>query len=272
MTIQFIVEANQRNIQTEQVLPNLFTKTLYTGCLWLYLIHNIGTKHKVWLKKVSGTNNYALFSHEWKAFLSDSIYVRVSTLHFIREGEDEYYVTTYHNGGIKCNGYDFVRILPYQFLPNLKHNQAAVMGWNILAEVENLEVGTKMIFTNLLNNTVLLVPFDDSGIALRLENVPRMPLNQQRSFVKSPCDKELDDNESTDIKKQNHQCGKEEEKLAIITTDMKHAVNDDKPDEYYYEMEAEEQKQWKLESEREARLEAPRKQRKELEAIQSLKK
>ncbi|GJY25312.1 hypothetical protein Tco_0400038 [Tanacetum coccineum] len=161
---------------------------------------------------------------------------RVSALHFIREGEDEYYVTAYHNGGIECNGYDLVRvgyrqrrclvtmgdmkessILPYQFLPNLEHNQAAVMvsgicvstmtqrrvvspgdrrghvfsgsGWNILAEVENLEFGTKMIFTNLLNNTVSLVPFDDSGIALRLENVPRMPLNQQRSLVKSPCDK-----------------------------------------------------------------------------------
>ncbi|GKD82372.1 hypothetical protein Tco_1349211 [Tanacetum coccineum] len=58
----------------------------------------------------------------------------------------------------------------------------------------------------------------------------------------------LDDNESTDNKKQKDQCGKEEEKLAIITTDMKPAINDDKPDEYYYEMEAVEQKQWKLES------------------------
>ncbi|GJZ42717.1 hypothetical protein Tco_0589972 [Tanacetum coccineum] len=53
--------------------------------------------------------------------------------------------------------------------------------------------------------------------------------------------------------------------------DMKHALNDDKPDAYYYEMEVDEQKQWKLESEREARLDAARKQReehwKELEAI-----
>ncbi|GJW15993.1 hypothetical protein Tco_0020126 [Tanacetum coccineum] len=84
----------------------------------------------------------------------------------------------------------------------------------------------------------------------------------------------LDDNESTDNKKQNNRCGKEEETLATITTDMKHTLNDDKPGEYYYEMEAEEQKQWKLESEREARLEATRKQReehwKELEAIRNL--
>ncbi|GJQ89772.1 hypothetical protein Tco_0000911 [Tanacetum coccineum] len=53
----------------------------------------------------------------------------------------------------------------------------------------------------------------------------------------------LDDNESTDNKKQKYQCGKEEETPATITTDMNHALNDDKPDEYYYEMEADEQKQ-----------------------------
>ncbi|GKG33733.1 hypothetical protein Tco_0433892, partial [Tanacetum coccineum] len=33
---------------------------------------------------------------------------------------------------------------------------------------------------------------------------------------------------------------------------MKRALNDDKPDEYYYEMKAEEQKSWKLKNEREA--------------------
>ncbi|GKD54744.1 hypothetical protein Tco_1288131, partial [Tanacetum coccineum] len=27
-----------------------------------------------------------------------------------QEGEDEYYVTAYHNGGIECNGYDLVRV------------------------------------------------------------------------------------------------------------------------------------------------------------------
>nr|GEV46627.1 oligopeptide transporter [Tanacetum cinerariifolium] len=77
--------------------------------------------------------------------------------------------------------------------------------------------------------------------------------------------------------KQKYQRGKEEETPATITTDilnMKHTLYDDKLDEYYYEMEAEEQKQWKLESEREVMMEAARKQReehwKELEAIQKL--
>nr|GEV75859.1 integrase, catalytic region, zinc finger, CCHC-type, peptidase aspartic, catalytic [Tanacetum cinerariifolium] len=71
-----------------------------------------------------------------------------------------------------------------------RHGRVFGQGWNILVAVENLRVGTKLIFTNLLNNIVSLVPFDDSGIALRSENVPRMPLNQQRPFVKSACDKD----------------------------------------------------------------------------------
>nr|GEX85393.1 hypothetical protein [Tanacetum cinerariifolium] len=68
-------------------------------------------------------------------------------------------------------------------------------GRNILAELENLEVRNKMVFINQMNNTVLLVPFDDNGIALRLENVPRMPLDQERMFVKTHCDQEHDNEE-----------------------------------------------------------------------------
>ncbi|GJZ79694.1 replication protein A 70 kDa DNA-binding subunit B [Tanacetum coccineum] len=56
---------------------------------------------------------------------------------------------------------------------------------------------------------------------------------------------------------------------------IEHAVNDDEPDECYCEIEAEQQKQWKLENEREARLEEYRKRAedhwKELKAIRILK-
>nr|GEU60491.1 hypothetical protein [Tanacetum cinerariifolium] len=52
------------------------------------------------------------------------------------------------------------------------------------------KVGNKMVFINLLNNTVLLVLFDDSGIALCLENVPSMPLNQDLPFVRGLHDKD----------------------------------------------------------------------------------
>ncbi|GJX35546.1 hypothetical protein Tco_0247103 [Tanacetum coccineum] len=86
----------------------------------------------------------------------------------------------------------------------------------------------------------------------------------------------LHDNEETDNKKQKNECGQEEvKKRAPVTSNMKPPVNNEKPDEYYYEIEAEEQKRWKLESEREARLEAARKRREEhwleLEAIRITK-
>nr|GEW00578.1 hypothetical protein [Tanacetum cinerariifolium] len=111
MTIQFIFEANRLNLQTEQVLPNVFTETLYAWCPWLYLIHNKGKNTKV------------------------------ATLHFIRQGVDEYYVTAYHSGGFECNGYDLVLVGQRQkrclvtmgdmedspFLVNLKHNQVGDM-------------------------------------------------------------------------------------------------------------------------------------------------
>ncbi|GJT30850.1 hypothetical protein Tco_0911125 [Tanacetum coccineum] len=195
MTIQFIGEANQRNFQTEQVLPSVFTETLYIGCPWLYLIHNRGTKYKVWLRKVSGTNSYALFSNERKKFLHDSKYSREQAKEMPgnngRHGRVS--VNLEHNrvgvmvSGIRVSTVTQRRVdLPGDRLGHVFSGQ----GCHILAQVENLEVGKKLIFTNLLNNTVSMVSFNDSGIALRVENVPRMPLNQQRPFVKSPADKE----------------------------------------------------------------------------------
>ncbi|GKA62013.1 hypothetical protein Tco_0761532 [Tanacetum coccineum] len=71
MSIQFLVEVTQQNYRTKLVLPNVFTEILYTGSPWVYLIHNRGIKHKVWLEKVSGG---------------------------------------YHNDGTECNGYDLDRV------------------------------------------------------------------------------------------------------------------------------------------------------------------
>ena len=85
------------------MLPRFFTETLYPHDRWLYLIHNGGTKHKVYLKMVAG--HLTLYSSEWKAFLEDSKYVNVSTFHFIRQEQDCYYVTGYNDAGHECNGY-----------------------------------------------------------------------------------------------------------------------------------------------------------------------
>lgn len=86
------------------MLPALFTETLYPKKRWIYLIHNRGTKHKVYWKLVRG--RITLQGSEWQAFIDQSQYINVATFHFIRQEEDCYYVTGYNDAGHECPGYD----------------------------------------------------------------------------------------------------------------------------------------------------------------------
>ena len=61
-------------------------------------------------------------------------------------------------------------------------------GWNVLVQAEHLIAGTRVVFTNLLNNAISLMPFDVSGLEMRSERVPRMPLNWTKPFMRSPID------------------------------------------------------------------------------------
>ena len=137
MDIQFLVEPNKRNIGTQhvfyflntyipykfirytlifltkyaselQMLPTFFKERWYPQNRWIYLIHNKGTKHKVYWKIVRG--NLTLYSHEWKHFLEDSNYRNIAMFHFIREEQDLYYVTAYNIAGYECNGYNLADV------------------------------------------------------------------------------------------------------------------------------------------------------------------
>lgn len=61
-------------------------------------------------------------------------------------------------------------------------------GWNLLVAELNLVAGTRVIFTNLLNNTLSLMPFDESGMEMQSELVDRMPLNWRKPFKRSSID------------------------------------------------------------------------------------
>lgn len=88
-----------------QRLPSLFTDSFYNGSPWLYLIHNRGTKHKVWIHQDSA-KHYQIEGDEWTAFVKDSSYMNVETLHFILEEDNTYYVTGYDAAGWECGGYN----------------------------------------------------------------------------------------------------------------------------------------------------------------------
>lgn len=90
-----------------QHLPPLFTERFYNGSPSLYLIHNKGTKHKVWINPVNSTCNlYKLCGKEWAKFLKISMYTSVDVLHFISLERDTYYVIAYSDDGIECGGYN----------------------------------------------------------------------------------------------------------------------------------------------------------------------
>ena len=61
-------------------------------------------------------------------------------------------------------------------------------GWMQLIQGEHIEIGTRMVFTNLLNNRLSLMPFDASGLHMCDEVVERMPLDWRKPYVISVLD------------------------------------------------------------------------------------
>ena len=64
-------------------------------------------------------------------------------------------------------------------------------GWRTLVQLENIVAGTRVVLTNLLNNSVSLMPFLPSGLEMHHDVVERMVLNCRRPFMKSPVDEGL---------------------------------------------------------------------------------
>lgn len=50
-----------------------------------------------------------LYGDEWIKFVEDNVPASVRTLHFIKEGEDTFYVTGYAKNGSEGSGYDVSR-------------------------------------------------------------------------------------------------------------------------------------------------------------------
>ena len=61
-------------------------------------------------------------------------------------------------------------------------------GWQQLIEVQKMVQGTRMVFTDLFNNTLSLMVFDENGLGTCNEVVERMELNDLKPFVKSPVE------------------------------------------------------------------------------------
>lgn len=60
--------------------------------------------------------------------------------------------------------------------------------WLQLIGAEHIVPGTRMVFTNLLNNSFSLMPFDEAGFQMRHEPVARMEVYWRKPFVLSPAE------------------------------------------------------------------------------------
>ena len=70
----------------------------------LYL--NDTDRYRYKTKLQNKNNKWVLCDSEWFAFVASNIPLSAATMHFVRIGKDDYYVTVYDNTGSECGGYD----------------------------------------------------------------------------------------------------------------------------------------------------------------------
>ncbi|GKE24644.1 hypothetical protein Tco_1436156, partial [Tanacetum coccineum] len=186
-----------------------------THTKYIYVTGNNRIRYKVEIEKSSG--QFYLFDNEWSAFVAANVPVETTTMHFILQGVNDYYVTVYDAKGSECPRYErrtvgprLVRclanytpgmmLLPGDFLQDISHNNFIIRyghlnfnvlhkrvkpfedkvlrmnrltgdGWEEFGRTIGIEVGQRLVFTNLLNYNVSVVLIEGDGIGLNREDV-----------------------------------------------------------------------------------------------------
>ena len=79
----------------------------YDSQEYIFLIGNNKLRY-VCLIRIVGSE-VQLYGDEWIKFVEDNVPASVKILHFIKEGEDTFYVTGYNENGSEGSGYDVGR-------------------------------------------------------------------------------------------------------------------------------------------------------------------
>ena len=91
-----------------QVLPPSFCEAGFNKNKQLYLINTGRVRTKVnFVTPVHGP--FTLKGYKWTKFAKENISNRVWLLHFIREGDDTWYVTGYQSNGHEDGGYEGIQ-------------------------------------------------------------------------------------------------------------------------------------------------------------------
>ena len=76
----------------------------------IYLNGTDRYRYKTKLKNIN--DKWVLWDKEWTAFVESNVPPSATMMHFVRIGEDDYYVTVYDSTGSECAGYDRNKIGP----------------------------------------------------------------------------------------------------------------------------------------------------------------
>ena len=88
----------------EQALPEYFEDYFKSENDFMYLTGNDRLRYKTVLSPKDG--RWVVWDLEWQAFVSANVPDQTADIHFIKQGQDEYYVTVYAKDGSECAGYD----------------------------------------------------------------------------------------------------------------------------------------------------------------------
>ncbi|GJX45726.1 DNA-binding pseudobarrel domain-containing protein [Tanacetum coccineum] len=140
------------------------------GNNYVFLINCQGVKWKVHLNERS-SNVWALVGDRWEHFVKQNIDDRVQFIHFIEEGEDIFYVTTYDQAGLENHGYNPRSQMVWRCLQTFRNvSPATAIGIyeeNARSQGElKVKAGKLFVITAVAKEDFNVMFFHDDGSAL----------------------------------------------------------------------------------------------------------
>ena len=87
-----------------QRLPEVFDDHFYTGNDYMYLTGTDRDRYKIKIERID--ESWVLYDSQWLDFVKNNVPADATDMHFIKQGDDSYYVTVYNEDGDECFGYD----------------------------------------------------------------------------------------------------------------------------------------------------------------------
>ncbi|GJX04212.1 hypothetical protein Tco_0190128 [Tanacetum coccineum] len=109
MPIEFVTWINHHTWPILQALPEVYENEGDNGSSHIYLTSPLCYKKEVNIFR-QNEGPVMLQGNNWREFAQENFNQNVALLHFIEEGEDNFYVTRYYGNGCEVIGYDDIDI------------------------------------------------------------------------------------------------------------------------------------------------------------------